>query len=98
MCYKGGVDMNERIYKEFVHAIYELGDLKMSEEEFQKKQEQFNYWLICLKGEQRQQVIEQIMPIIMKVAEHIQEKQRAFKDIISVNEGMMKANSQYDKY
>ncbi|MGR5961217.1 flagellar biosynthesis protein FlgG [Bacillus cereus] len=90
--------MNERIYKEFVHSIYELGDLKMSEEEFQKKQEHFNYWLICLKEEQRQQVIEQIMPIIMKVAEHVQEKQRAFKDLISVNEGMMKANSQYDKY
>ncbi|MGE1033158.1 flagellar biosynthesis protein FlgG [Bacillus sp. GKis3/1] len=66
--------MNERIYKEFVHAIYELGDLNMSEEEFQKKQEEFNYWLICLKEEQRQQVIEQIIPIIMKVAEHVQEK------------------------
>lgn len=38
------------------------------------------------------------MPIIMKVAEQIQEKQQAFKDIISVNEGMMKANSHYDKY
>ncbi|MBD8077308.1 flagellar biosynthesis protein FlgG [Bacillus thuringiensis] len=90
--------MNEKIYKEFVSSIYDLGDLKISEEEFQKKQEQFNYWLISLKKERRQQVIEQIMPIIIKVAEHIQEKQQAFKDIISVNEGIMKANSQYDKY
>ncbi|HDR4909300.1 flagellar biosynthesis protein FlgG [Bacillus bombysepticus] len=90
--------MNEKIYKEFVSSIYELGDLKISEENFQKKQEQFNYWLLSLRKEQRQKVIEQIMPIIMKVSEHIQEKQQTFKDIISVNEGMMKANSQYDKY
>lgn len=90
--------MNEKIYKEFVSSIYELGELKISEENFQKKQEQFNYWLISLRKEQRQKVIEQIMPIIMKVSEHIQEKQQTFKDIISVNEGMMKANSQYDKY
>lgn len=90
--------MDKKIYKEFVSSIYELGDLKISEEEFQKKQEQFNYWLASLEEEKRQQVIKQIMPIIMKVAEHIQEKQQAFKDIISVNEGMMKANSHYDKY
>ncbi|MGA5663821.1 flagellar biosynthesis protein FlgG [Bacillus bombysepticus] len=90
--------MDKKIYKEFVSSIYELGDLKISEEEFQKKQEQFNYWLVSLEEDTREQVIKQVMPIIMKVAQHIQEKQQAFKDIISVNEGMMKANSHYDKY
>lgn len=43
--------MNNKIYKEFVSSIYELGDLKISEEEFQKKQEQFNYWLVSLEEE-----------------------------------------------
>ncbi|EEM80301.1 flagellar biosynthesis protein FlgG [Bacillus cereus] len=90
--------MDKKIYKEFVSSIYELGDLKISEEEFQKKQEQFNYWLVSLEEDKREQIIKQVMPIIMKVAEHIHEKQQAFKDIISVNEGMMKANSHYDKY
>lgn len=90
--------MDKKIYKEFVSYIYELGDLKISEEEFQKNQEQFNYWLVSLEEDTREQVIKQVMPIIMKVAQHIQEKQQAFKEIISVNEGMMKANSHYDKY
>ncbi|MBK5491720.1 flagellar biosynthesis protein FlgG [Bacillus sp. TH13] len=90
--------MNEKVYEEFVSSIYELGDLKLSEEMFQKKQDKFNHWLISLEEEKKQEVIEKIMPIIMKVSERIQYKQQAFKEIILENEGIIKANSHYDKF
>ncbi|MEB8736450.1 MULTISPECIES: flagellar biosynthesis protein FlgG [Bacillus cereus group] len=90
--------MNEKVYEEFVSSIYELADLKLSEEMFQKKQDRFNQWLISLEEEKKQEVIEKIMPIIMKVSERIQDKQQVFKEIILENEGVIKANSHYDKF
>ncbi|WP_075313745.1 flagellar biosynthesis protein FlgG [Bacillus wiedmannii] len=90
--------MNDKVYEEFVNSIYELGDLKLSEEIFQKKQDKFNQWLVSLGEEKREEVIEKIIPIIMKVSERIQDKQQVFKEIILENEGIIKANSHYDKF
>lgn len=90
--------MNERVYEEFVNSIYELGDLKLSEEIFRKKQDKFNQWLVSLGEEKREEVIEKIKPIIMKVSERIQDKQQVFKETILENEGIIKANSHYDKF
>ncbi|MGN4865220.1 flagellar biosynthesis protein FlgG [Bacillus cereus group sp. MYBK132-2] len=90
--------MNEKVYEEFVSAIYELGDLRLSEEIFEKKQDKFNCWLISLEEEKKQKVIEKILPIIIKVLERIQDKQQVFKEIILENEGIIKANSHYDKF
>ncbi|MEC1984480.1 flagellar biosynthesis protein FlgG [Bacillus cereus] len=90
--------MNEKVYEEFVSAIYELGDLRLSEEIFAKKQDIFNCWLISLEEEKKQKVIEKILPIIIKVSESIQDKQQVFKEIILENEGIIKANSHYDKF
>lgn len=90
--------MNDTIYKEFVSSVYKLGDLNLSEEMFQEKQEKFNQWLISLEEEQRQRVIEQIMSIIIQVTIQIEDKLHTFKELIFVNEGMMKANSHYDRF
>lgn len=95
---KEGFKVNERTYEEFVSSIYELGNLNLSEEIFQKKQDEFNQWLVSLEEEKREEVIEKIMPIIMKVSERIQDKQQVFKEIILENEGIIKANSHYDKF
>lgn len=90
--------MNENIYKDYIDSIQQIGDLKITEEEFQKKQEEFNTWLISLQDEERQQVVKNIIPILKNVINRIQDKQQNFKDLILANEGTMRANSQYDKY
>ncbi|NIL29336.1 flagellar biosynthesis protein FlgG [Bacillus thuringiensis] len=90
--------MNEKVYEEFVSSIYKLGDLNLSEEMFQKKQDKFNRWLISLDEEKKQEVIEKIMPILMKVSKRIQDKRKVFREIILENEEIIKANSHYDKF
>lgn len=90
--------MNENIYKDYIDSIQQIGDLKITEEEFQKKQEEFNTWLISLQDEERQQVVKNIIPILKNVINRIQDKQQNFKDLILANEGTMRANSQYNKY
>ncbi|MEB8860908.1 hypothetical protein P4H06_32160 [Bacillus cereus] len=45
--------MYEKVYGEFVSSIYELGNLKLSEEIFKKKQDEFNLWLVSLEEEKR---------------------------------------------
>ncbi|MGE7890743.1 flagellar biosynthesis protein FlgG [Bacillus cereus] len=90
--------MYEKVYEEFVSSIYELGNLKLSEEIFQKKQDEFNLWLVSLEEEKRKDIIEKIIPIIIKVSKQIQDKQQVFKEIILENEGIIKANSHYDKF
>lgn len=95
---KEGFKVNERTYEEFVSSIYELGNLNLSEEIFQKKQDEFNQWLVSLGEEKRQEIIEKITPIIIKVSKQIQDKQKVFKEIILENEGIIKANSHYDKF
>lgn len=90
--------MYEEVYEEFVSSIYELGNLKLSEEIFKKKQDEFNLWLVSLEEEKRKEIIEKIIPIIIKVSKQIQDKQQIFKEIILENEGIIKANSHYDKF
>ncbi|MGN4669509.1 MULTISPECIES: flagellar biosynthesis protein FlgG [Bacillus cereus group] len=90
--------MYEKVYGEFVSSIYELGNLKLSEEIFKKKQDEFNLWLVSLEEEKRKEIIEKIIPIIIKVSKQIQDKQQIFKEIILENEGRIKANSHYDKF
>ncbi len=90
--------MHNDIYQAFVSCFNEIGELNVTEEEFSEKSEMLNRWMMTLDEEMRAQVAEQVSPYIIKVAQHIRDKQKILEEMIMSNDGRMKANAFYGKY
>lgn len=90
--------MNNEMYQAFVDCFNGRGELTASEEEFSKKSEMLNRWMMTLDETERTQVAEEMSSLIIKAKNHIQEKQKTLEEMIVVNDGRMKANSYYGKY
>ncbi|SCN34352.1 Uncharacterized protein BC88300_01567 [Bacillus cytotoxicus] len=82
----------------FIGCFNEIGELKVTEEEFAEKSEMLNRWMMTLDEKERAEVAEKVSPYIIKAAQHIRDKQKILEEMILSNEGQMKANSVYGKY
>lgn len=67
-------------------------------EELQRSMREVNSWLMTLNEVERDVVANKMASYIQKAQEVIRQKQEVLEDIILVNRGQMKANSQYGKY
>ncbi|PFJ17243.1 flagellar biosynthesis protein FlgG [Bacillus cereus] len=90
--------MNNDIYQAFVDCFNGMGELVVSEEEFAEKSEMLNRWMMTLDEAARSQVAEKVTPLIIKAAQYIRNKQKVLEEMITVNDGRMKANSVYAKF
>lgn len=98
MAIAGYLKMNSKEYDAFVHSFNERYELVVSKEEFQKRSDQLNKWLLSLDEASRIQVAEDIAALIIKAKKCIESKQSIFEEMILTNDGRMKANSYYGKY
>ncbi|GLV63852.1 hypothetical protein Bmyc01_25220 [Bacillus mycoides] len=90
--------MNNDIYQSFVGCFNEIGELKVSDEEFAEKSAMLNRWMMILDEKTRADVAAEVSLLIIKAAQHIRDKQKILEEMIMTNDGRMKANSFYGKY